>query len=270
MSQIFQGLDGVECNVDDVLVHGKDQTEHDQRLEAVLMGLIEAGMTLNLDKCQFSADRVKFLGHVISSSGIEADPEKLQAIADLPPPQNVQEVRTFLGMVNQLSKFSGHLADKTKSIRDLLHKGNQWTWGSEQQKAFEQIKSDLSRAPVLALYDPNKETKVAADASSFGLGGVILQLQPDNSWRPVSFISRAMMPTETRYAQIEKEALVLTWACERSWEYTVLQIRSQTVKSTTDNDKMHAHIGSVISSLPASDAQLQQIMEAQEEDPVCR
>ena len=88
--------------------------------------------------------RVKFLGHVISSSGIEADPEKLQAVADLQPPQNVQEVRRFLGMVNQLSKFSDHLADKTKSIRDLLHKGNQWTWGSEQQKAFEQIKAHSS------------------------------------------------------------------------------------------------------------------------------
>ena len=66
MSQILQGLDGVECNIDDISVHGKDQTEHDQRLEAVLKRLVEAGMTLNLDKCQFSTDRVKFLGHVIS------------------------------------------------------------------------------------------------------------------------------------------------------------------------------------------------------------
>ena len=167
LSQILQGLDGVECNIDDVLVHGKDQT--DQRLEAVLMRLVEAGGTLYLDKCQFSTNRVKFLKHVISSSGIEADPEKLQAIADLPPPQNVQEVRTFLGMVNQLSKFADNLAGETKSIRDLLHNGNQWTWGSEKQKAFERVKSDLTRAPVLALYDPNKEIKVAADAASFGL-----------------------------------------------------------------------------------------------------
>ena len=102
-------------------------------------------------------------------NGIEVDPDKVKAIADLPPPTTVQEVRAFLGMVNQLSKFSDHLADKTKSIRELLLKGNQWTWGNAQQKAFEQIKTDLMRAPVLALYDTNKETKVAADASSYVL-----------------------------------------------------------------------------------------------------
>jgi len=83
---------------------------------------LEAGVTLNLNKCVFSTKQVKFLGHVISSNGIEVDPDKLKAIADLPPPKNVQEVRTFLGMVNQLSKFSDHLADKTKSIRELLQK----------------------------------------------------------------------------------------------------------------------------------------------------
>ena len=85
----------------------------------------------------------------------------------------------FLGMVNQLSKFSDHLADKTKSIRDLLLKGNQWTWGNAQQKTFKRIKVDLARASVLALYDPNKETKVAADKSSYRLGGVVLQLTRD-------------------------------------------------------------------------------------------
>lgn len=98
MSQILEGLVGVECNIDDVLVYRRDQEEHDKRLEAVLMRLVEAGVTLNLAKCKFSTNRVKFLGHVVSSSGIKADPEKIQAIADLPPPQNVQEVRTFLGM----------------------------------------------------------------------------------------------------------------------------------------------------------------------------
>ena len=77
-------------------------------------------------------------------------------------------------MVIQLSKFSEHLADKTKTIRDLLQKENQWIWGREQQKAFEQIKSGLTQAPVLALCDPGREARVTADAPSFGLGGVLL------------------------------------------------------------------------------------------------
>ena len=100
-----------------MLVHDKDQKQHDERLEAVLKRLLEAGVTLNLDKCVFSTKQVKFLGHVISSNGIEGDPDKVKAIAHLPPATNVQEVRMFLGRVNQLSKFSDHLADKISGIR---------------------------------------------------------------------------------------------------------------------------------------------------------
>ena len=79
----------------------------------------------------------------------------------------------------------------------------------------------MTTAPVLALYDPNRETKISADASSFGLGGVLLQKQDDQTWRPVMFISRALTPVEYRYAQIQKEALALTWACERCSDYIV-------------------------------------------------
>ena len=179
MNQVLLGSEGVECNIDDALVHGKDQQKHNERLEAVLKRLLEAGVTLNLDKCVFSTKPVKFLGHFISWNGIEVDPDKVKAIADLPPPTNVQVVRMFLGMVNQLSKFSDHFANKTKSIRELLLKGSQWARGNAQQKAFKQIKVYLARAPVLVLYDPNKETKIAADAFPYGLGGVDLQLQPD-------------------------------------------------------------------------------------------
>ena len=79
----------------------------------------------------------------------------------------------------------------------------------------------MTAAPVLALYDLNKDTEVSADASSFGLRGVLLQKQEDQNWRPVMFISRALTPMECRYMQIEKEALALTWACERFSDYIV-------------------------------------------------
>ena len=106
-------------------------------------------------------------------------------------------------------------------MRDLLRKKNQWNWGPIQEKAFNDVKDALCSTPVLALFDPSKETLVSADASSFGLGAVLKQKQPCGSWRPVAYISKAMNDTEQRYAQIEKEALALTWACERFADYLV-------------------------------------------------
>ena len=219
-SRILEGLEGVECNIDDVLVHAPTIELHDYRLQKVLERPSEAGVTLNIDKYTFQVSKIKFLGNVVSANGIEVDPDKVAAVVNLPAPKNVQDVRVFLGMVNHLSKFAEHLADKTKPIRDLMQKDSQWVWGTPQQQAFEEIKSILTAAP-LALYDPNKDTKVSADASSFRLGGVLLQKQEDQTWRPVMFISRALTPVECRHAQIEKEALALTWACERFSDYIV-------------------------------------------------
>lgn len=116
-------------------------------------------------------------------------------------------------MVNQMGKFAPNLAEVTQPLRALLNKGNQWVWGEPQQRAFAQVKETLTSAPVLALFDPNLDTIISADASSFGLGAVLLQRQPSGDLKLVAYISRSMMPTEPRYAQIEKEALAFTWAC---------------------------------------------------------
>ena len=105
MSEILCGLPGVVCLIDDVLVHCKTQEEHDQQLQPVLKRLQEAGVTLNLEKCQFSTRLVKFLEHVVDSSGIRPDTGKVEAILEVKPPDNVGDVRRFLGMVNQMNKF---------------------------------------------------------------------------------------------------------------------------------------------------------------------
>ena len=221
MSQILEGLDGVECNIDDILVYGRTQIEHDRRLEAVLRRLGNANVTLNAEKCIFNVRSVKFLGQIVGSDGIKPDPENIKAILNMPHPTNLHEVRSFLGMVNQFSKFTTNLANLTKPIRDLLVKNTAWTWGPAQQEAFHQTKIALTTAPVLTLYDPNKETKIAADASSYGLGAVVLQEEAPGEWKPISFISRSMTSTESKYAQIEKDALAVTWACERSSNYII-------------------------------------------------
>ena len=214
MNTLLSNMKGVLCLMDDVLVYGQDQREHDKRLEAVLQRVKAAGMTLNSDKCEVSKTQLKFLGHIVDGSGVQADPAKTEAIRQMSAPQNVPEVRRFIGMVNQLSKFIPNCANLLHPLTVLLSKKNVWTWGPSQDKAFTTLKDKLSKLTTLTLYNPAANIKLSADASSYGIGAVLLQ-QTDKEWKPVAYASRTMSETEKRYAQIEKEALSLTWAAEK-------------------------------------------------------
>ena len=221
VSEILSGIEGTVSMMDDILVFGKDQEEHDKNLNKALQRIEKAGLTLNRDKCEFSRISISFLSQTIDSSGVHPDPNKVSAIKNVPVPQSVSEIRRFLGMVNQQSKFIPNLADKTKPLRDLLLKDCQWIWNHQQQDSFDTVKKLLLTAPALALYDPNARTIVSADASSYGLGAVLLQEQKNGDVKPVAYISRSLSPVEERYAQIEKEALAFTWVCERLSSFLV-------------------------------------------------
>ena len=220
MSTILDSISGVLCNMDDILVYGENKTVHDRRLIRVLECLKEAGVTLNDQKCEFSKTSIKFLGHIVSDQGIEADPDKIDAIVNMSPPTDITSLRRFLGMINQLAKFLPNLAKITKPLRELLVKSNDWTWGPLQIESFTQLKSLVTSLPVLVHFDINRATVVSADASSYGIGSVLLQ-KLDGKLHPVAFASRALTPTEQRYAQIEKESLALTWACEKFRNYLI-------------------------------------------------
>ena len=239
MNKILEGLEGILCHLDDVLVFGSNQKQHDERLLAALKRIEEAGVTLNEAKCEINKSQLKFLGHVINQQGISADPERTSAIEQMSIPTNRTELRRFLGMANQLGKFSHNLAELTTPLRELLSTKNVWIWGPNQEKAFARIKTELTKPTILSMYDLEADTIVSADASSHGLGAVLLQKSGD-IWKPVVYASRVLSDTESRYAQIEKEALAITWACEKFSCYLL----GKTFTIQTDHKPLVSLLGS--------------------------
>ena len=125
MSETMDSLEGTLCIMDDILIYGSNQEEHDARLKAALDRIQAANLTPNRDKCKFSQESVSFLGQVIDASGIRPDPDKVKAIVNMEEPANKSELRRFLGMANQLGKFSSQLAEISKPLRDLLSVKNE-------------------------------------------------------------------------------------------------------------------------------------------------
>ncbi|UYV83493.1 K02A2.6-like, partial [Cordylochernes scorpioides] len=219
MSIILQGMDGVMCYLDDILIFASDSKTHDRILRLVLRKLKEAKVTLNKAKCVFGVPRINFLGHILDEDGIRPDPAKIEAVAKMPAPTDVHGVRRFIGMVNHLGRFVENLSEIVAPLNQLLVKGQDFVWDCSQERAFRKLKELLTTQPILAAYDVRKPTMVSSDASSYGLGAVLKQEGKNGIWRPVAYSSRTMTPTEKRYAQIEKEALAITWACERFQDF---------------------------------------------------
>ena len=215
---LLDGLDGVIVYQDDVLVHGTTVKQHDDRLDAVLNRIIASGLRLNENKCKIRQKSLAFLGHIIDKDGCRPDPDKVTAIADISRPTNITEIRQFSGMINFLSKYVPNLSTMMVPINDLLKKDREWTWDAAQDDAFQRVKEAIASPTVLAYYDPNRATIVQSDASSYGLGGVILQ-DHDGKLPAVAYASRSLTEAETRYAQIEKELLAAVWASEKFDKY---------------------------------------------------
>ena len=214
MVDMIGDIPGVEVYIDDVLISAPDAETHEVRLRQVLTKFRDAGLKLNMDKCKFRQSTVTFLGHTVSSQGIKPSVAKVKAIQDAKAPTNKAEVRSLLGVVTYLAKFCPRLSEVTKPLRDLVKKDVDFCWEKAQVDSFENVKKLVANAPVLALFDPNKETIVNVDASSHSLGAVLMQ-----QGKPIEFAAQSLTPTQCLYAQVEKEMLAIQFGLTHFHQY---------------------------------------------------
>ena len=173
MERVLQGLSGVVCYMDDVLVTGQSDREHLENLERVLERLRQHGMRLKKGKCYFMQQSVEYLGYKIDSVGLHATQDKVEAIASAPQPKDIRQLRPFLGLVNYYGKFVKNLATAAKPLYNLLQRNVKWKWTSDCEAAFCTLKEQLMSTTVLVHYDAILPLKLACDASSYGVGAVI-------------------------------------------------------------------------------------------------
>ncbi|XP_043063219.1 uncharacterized protein K02A2.6-like [Drosophila yakuba] len=205
--------------IDDVIIFGATELEHDETVKAVCKVFNDNNVLLNKQKCIWKTNRLKFLGHILSDSGIEVDPEKIEVIKSFRAPKNKEETRSFLGLITYVGKFIPDLADNTEPLRLLLRKDSIFQWGNTEEKTFQKLKCHLAHVPNLAYFNPKNRTRLIADASPVGLGSVLLQFDGKGDPLIISFASKALSEVERRYSQTEKESLALAWAVEKFYYY---------------------------------------------------
>ena len=154
MDTILQGIPNVICYIDDILVTGVDDEAHLRTLSKVLERLQKHGVRSKKSKCGFMSQSVEYLGHQVDTKGLHTTTEKVDAVVHAPVPKNVQELRSFLGLLNYYGKFLPNLAATLHPLNNLLQKGHQWKWTPECKQAFEEAKTSLVSSRVLTHYDP--------------------------------------------------------------------------------------------------------------------
>lgn len=215
LREILSDIEGAFNSSDDILIHGRNQKEHDERLRRVRRRLAEMNITINESKEQISKPSVNFHGVILSAEGLKIDPVKVKTIAEFARPTTTTEVRSFLRMVNYCARFIKSHADLTALLRKLILKEEKFIWTEDCEQAFIKLKKNLASTRNLAFFNPKLRTELVVDASPIGLGAILCQIEEDGRPVVVAYASKALSPTEQRYSQTEREALAVVWGCEQ-------------------------------------------------------
>ncbi|XP_065622758.1 uncharacterized protein LOC112030837 [Quercus suber] len=219
MTRMFRDKIGctVEVYIDDMVVKSKLEEQHTGDLQEVFETLRRHKLRLNAEKCAFGVGAGKFLGYLITSRGIEVNPDQIEAIKRLKPPSNPKEVQVLTGMLAALNRFVSKFADRCRPFYQLLKKWTGFLWSEECDKAFRDLKEYLARAPMLAAPEPGEDLFMYLAVSDHAVSAVLLK--DGGIQQPVYYISKTLVDAEKRYLPLEKLVLALIHATRKLPHY---------------------------------------------------
>ena len=205
--------------LDDILCYSKTFEEHAEHLRVILQKIRDSGLTLKPAKCSFAMNSIIYLGHLIDKQGIRMDPHRVKAIKQYPIPENLTQVRSFLGLAGYHRQFVKDWSKIAEPLTRLTKKSVNFYWGSDQDNAFNTIKNIMMTEPLLIHFDPERETQLKTDACGYAVAA-ILEQKVDGKFHPVTYVSRMMTDTEQRnFCISEKECLAIVYATNKLKPY---------------------------------------------------
>ena len=222
MTDVLSDLIGVACEVfiDDIIVYGVDHDSFLISLEKVFDRLRARQLRLKESKCQFGLSQVEYVGHVVNGDGVTLSHARRQAIANIVAPRSTAEVRSFIGFANYFRQFVPGFAVLAKPLTALCSPKVAFGWGKEQEEAFQAIKEAAMRSPLLAFIDYSRPLVLRTDASTLGIGGVLLQLNEHHGKEvPIAFVSKAFNDVERKWSTIEQEAFAIYYCVKQLAHY---------------------------------------------------
>lgn len=220
--QIFADLidkDEIILYMDDILVATETVPEHFNILKKIFNLAAKFDLKFRLDKCSFLYNRIEYLGYIIDEVGVCPSPRNIDSVVNYPVPKNQRQVRQFIGLASYFRRFIAKFSLIAKPLHDLLRKDAIFVFGAVEQHAFDTLRGQLSKAPVLSIYSPSAETELHCDASSYGYGSVLLQKQTTGKFHPVFYFSQRTTPAESRYHSFELECLSVIYSIKRFHVY---------------------------------------------------
>jgi len=210
MNEIFHDMAVVVMvYIDNILIFTKTEEEHDKIVQEVLCRLCANDLFLKPEKCFFKQQEIEFLGLIIGPNSVEMDPSKVEGITKWPTPTKVKEVQSFLGLANFYHWFVKDFSKVATPLHKLTRKDQKWEWDTVHQKAFDELKAQFTKKPILMMVDTIKELHIELNASDFPTGAVLSMKCDDGKWHPCAYVSKGLNDVERNYDVHDKKCLVL-------------------------------------------------------------